>query len=213
MRLLAIETAYDICGAAIVSAEGVEALEEEPAPRRHNEQLAPAVQRVMQSAGLAYEDLDAIAISVGPGGYTGLRVGMSYVKGLAFGTGLPLIPVPTLPSLLAGETLAAPDWVVTWSHGENVYALRKGGSPPPEEVRFMPWEEFLPLAEDQTIAGYLLERFLPQAGITVISTVPSAEKVGRYALENRLEPVAEPATLIPDYHHDFTERLSRHAHS
>ncbi|MEE9162530.1 MAG: tRNA (adenosine(37)-N6)-threonylcarbamoyltransferase complex dimerization subunit type 1 TsaB [Candidatus Neomarinimicrobiota bacterium] len=212
MRLLAIETAYDICGAAVMSAEGVEGLEEEPAPRRHNEQLAPAVQRVMQSAGRAYEDLDAIAISVGPGGYTGLRVGMSYVKGLAFGTGLPLIPVPTLPSLLAGETVA-PDWVVTWSHGENVYALRTSGFVPPGEVRFLPWEEFLPLAKNQTIAGYLLERFLPPAGITIIPTVPSAEKVGRYALENRLKPVEEPGTLVPDYHNDFTERLSRHAHS
>ncbi len=212
MRLLAIETAYDICGAAVISSKGVEGLEEEPAARRHNEQLAPAVQRLMQSAGRAYDDLDAIAISVGPGGYTGLRVGMSYAKGLAFGTGLPLIPVPTLPSMLAGEALT-PDWVVTWSHGENVYALRTSGSAQPAEVRLLRWEEFLPLAMDQTIAGHLLERFLPQAGITVIPTAPSAEKVGRYALENRLEPVKEPAALVPDYHDDITERLSRHAHS
>ena len=101
MTYLAIETAYDVCGVALVNASGVEALEEQVAPRRHNELLAVSVDRLLADSGRRLSDLDGIALSVGPGSFTGLRIGMSYAKGLALGTGLPIIPVPTLPSLLA----------------------------------------------------------------------------------------------------------------
>jgi len=62
MRLLALETAYDVCGAALVSDSGIEDLEEQLAPRRHNEVLAPAVERLLARAGRRFEDLDGIAL-------------------------------------------------------------------------------------------------------------------------------------------------------
>ena len=211
MRLLALETAYDVCGAALVSDTGIEALEEQLASRRHNEVLAPAVKRLLAGADRRFEDLDGIALSAGPGSYTGLRVGMSYAKGLAFGTGLPVIPVPTLPCLLEGEEIDTPDWVVTWSHGRNVYAVQPEGNGRWGEVRFLGWDEFTRLAEGQTVAGYLLDRFHPGPSITVLETCPSAVKVGKFALARRLKPASDLAALVPNYHHEYQVRLSNHA--
>ena len=213
MRLLAIETAYDVCGAAIVGINGPEAMVERTAPRQHNEVLAPAVMRVLAKAGLTWADLDGIALSIGPGGYTGLRVGMSYVKGLAFATGLPVIPVPTLPSMLVGALDGDFDWVATWSHGDQVYTSPAVDPPQPDAVEATTWDEFAQRVGGVSVAGYRLERFLPAEGMRVVNTPPSAEKVGRYALTHRLEPSADLAALVPDYHHDYEKRLRRHAHS
>lgn len=213
MRLLTIETAYDVCGAAVMSEAGVEMVEERHAPRCHNEVLAPAVERLLGALGCRFTDLDGIALSMGPGSYTGLRVGMSYAKGLAFGTGLPVIPVPSLPSLLVGEELARPDWVAAWSHGRNVYALQPRGSDGWSEVHFMGWDDFARLAKGGTVAGYLLDRFLPCPVLTVVQTCPSAVKVGKFALERRLPPASDLAALVPDYHQEFQRRLSSYAHS
>ncbi len=183
------------------------------APRQHNEVLAPAVMRVLEQAGRSFSDLDAIALSMGPGAYTGLRVGMSYVKGLAFATGLPVIPVPTLPSLLAGELVGEFNWVATWSHGNQVYTDPASEPPQPDAVRASTWDEFAQLARGASVGGYLLERFLPAEDIRVINIPPSAGKVGSFALAQRLEPSADLAALVPDYHHDFEKKLRRHAHS
>lgn len=213
MRLLALETAYDVCGAALVDDTGVEALEEQRAPRRHNEVLAPAVGRLLSGAGRRFDDLDGIALSAGPGSYTGLRVGMSYAKGLAYGTGLPVIPVPSLPSLLEGEEIDSPDWVAAWSHGRNVYAVQPEGNDRWGEVYFMGWDDFARRAAGGTVAGYLLDRFQPGSSISVVETCPSAAKVGKFALARRLPPASDLAALVPDYHHEYQVRLSSHAHS
>lgn len=213
MRLLAIETAYDICGVALIRGGRVEGLEEQSVRRRHSEILAPSVERLLRSAGCRFADLDAVALSMGPGSYTGLRVGMSYAKGVAFGTGLPIIPVPTLPSLLVGEKIALPDWVAAWSHGRNVYALQRAEGDEWGEVRFMGWDDFAPRARGQTVAGYLLDRFLPSPDLTIVQTCPSAVKVGKFALEKRLPPASDVANLVPDYHQEYQLRLSSHAHS
>lgn len=208
--LLAIETAYDVCGVAVVSASGVEALEEQVAPRRHNELLAVSVEQLLADSGRRLSDLDGIALSVGPGSYTGLRIGMSYAKGLALGTGLPVIPVPTLPSLLVGERLRPPHWVATWSHGAQIYAARVEHMDHIEEIQSMTWDAFASLAVGQTVAGYLLDRFLVSEGptkagqdMTVLETCPSAAKIGKFALERGLSPASDLGTLIPDYHHQF----------
>lgn len=208
--LLAIETAYDICGVALVNSSGVEALEEQVAPRRHNELLAVSVEKLLADSGRRLTDLDGIALSVGPGSFTGLRIGMSYAKGLALGTGLPVIPVPTLPSLLLGERFRPPHWVATWSHGVQIYAMRVNHRDHFEEVQSMTWDAFASLAEGQIVAGYLLDRFLVSDGpnkadrdMTVLETCPSAAKIGKFALERGLSPASDLGTLIPDYHHQF----------
>jgi len=67
--------------------------------RAHSEKLLISVDEVLNSAGIKIKDVMAIAVSAGPGSFTGLRIGMSAAKGLAFGAGLPIIPVPTFDAI------------------------------------------------------------------------------------------------------------------
>ncbi len=75
-------------------------------PRRQASLTAPMVQEVLAEAGLTVKDCDAVCVSKGPGSYTGLRVGVSTAKGLAFGAGLPLIAIGTLDILASGAIMA-----------------------------------------------------------------------------------------------------------
>ena len=104
--ILAIETSADICSAAI-SANGV-TLDSETltTPRSQSAQLVPIIQKLLERNGLNTSDLAAVAVSSGPGSYTGLRVGVSTAKGICFGSKLPLIGVGTL-ELLAQHAIAA----------------------------------------------------------------------------------------------------------
>jgi len=213
MSLLAIETAHDLCGVALFGNSGLEALDDQVSPRRHNEILALMVQRLLAKADYKVSDLDGIALSIGPGSYTGLRVGMSYIKGLAFAYDLPVIPVPTLPALLEGEQIEQPDWIATWSHGQNVYTMQIGENGHWSAVRYMGWDEFIQHAAGQTVAGYHLDRFQPHLDISVVEICPSAAKVGKFALARRLAPVPDLATLVCAYHHEFEARLSCYVNS
>ncbi len=204
MTLLAIETAYDVCGAALVSTDQeVLGLEEQVAPRRHNELLAPAVERLLGTAGLQWGDLTGIAVSAGPGSYSGLRIGLSYAKGAAWGAGLPVYPVPTLASLLLDSPLLPPHWIAAWSHREQVYAQLREGEAEFGAIDCLDWPTFAQRAAGETIAGYLLERFLPAAGITYVQTCPSAAKVGKFVLAHNLRPTSDLDNLVPDYHHEL----------
>ena len=206
MMLLAVETAYDVCGAALLDGTDVAHIREQHAPRRHNEMLAPQVAELLAEAQVASTELEAIAVSVGPGSFTGLRVGMSYVKGLAFGAELPVIPVPTLPSLVEGEKIQ-PRWIATLSHGDIVFAIASDGNDTWTEVQALSWEQLLQLAAGELVAGYSLERFQPWEGLNIVTTCPSAAKVGKFARRKQLA-AADLASLVPDYHHEFQPATS-----
>ncbi len=99
MSVLGIETATSLCAAALVAGETVAVEERIDQERVHAEQLLLLVDRVLRSSGKRLEDLDGIAVSIGPGSFTGLRIGLSIAKGLSFASGVPLVAVPTLASL------------------------------------------------------------------------------------------------------------------
>jgi len=71
----------------------------EPASRSHVASLPALVERVLARASLAIGDVEGLAISIGPGSFTGLRIGLGLAKGIAFAGGLPLAAVPTLEAL------------------------------------------------------------------------------------------------------------------
>ena len=93
MRLLAIETATLEVGASVIGADGPIAVSRSRPGRRHAESLHPAIADVLDRARLRIMDLDAVAVDIGPGLFTGLRVGVATAKGIAFATGTPLVPV------------------------------------------------------------------------------------------------------------------------
>lgn len=98
--ILCIETASTNCSVAIGRGAEVLALKEDYSRNfSHAERLHIFIQEILEENNIQLEDLDGIAISEGPGSYTGLRIGVSAAKGLCYSLGLPLIAVPTLTSL------------------------------------------------------------------------------------------------------------------
>lgn len=117
MNVLGIDTSTPGSAACVLRDDG-EAFEVEPAPERlsappgHARELMPAVARCMDEAGLAWRDVDAIAVGVGPGPFTGLRIGVATARALASAHGTELRPVSSLAALalgIEGATLAAID--------------------------------------------------------------------------------------------------------
>lgn len=97
MRILAVETSTMSGGVAVMdSAAGPVAEARLSVRAAHSERLMTGVDYVLSRSGLRVEDMDALAVAVGPGSFTGLRIGLAAVKGLAFATGLPVAAVPTL---------------------------------------------------------------------------------------------------------------------
>lgn len=97
--ILNIETSGRICSVALTRDGAVEFQLENREGMAHAEQLAPYVERCMEELKRKEWQLDAVAVSIGPGSYTGLRIGLSLAKGVAFGLDIPLIGVSTLKIL------------------------------------------------------------------------------------------------------------------
>jgi tRNA threonylcarbamoyl adenosine modification protein YeaZ len=107
MLLLAIDTALAVCAAAVFDSDGAKVLASESIAmaRGHAEALMPLVARVMDRADIAFSELDRIAVTTGPGSFTGLRVGISAARGVALVSGKPAVGISTLPAY-AGPHLA-----------------------------------------------------------------------------------------------------------
>jgi tRNA threonylcarbamoyladenosine biosynthesis protein TsaB len=103
MRVLAIDTALEACSAAVLDTEHVAMSVHESLPklRGHAEALMPMIARVMDRAGLDFAALDRIAVTTGPGSFTGLRVGLAAARGIALATGKPAIGLSTLAAYAA----------------------------------------------------------------------------------------------------------------
>ncbi|MDB3887418.1 tRNA (adenosine(37)-N6)-threonylcarbamoyltransferase complex dimerization subunit type 1 TsaB [bacterium] len=97
--ILGVETATKVCSVAITSNNKVLAFKEEGEEFSHAEKLNSFVQETLKEAGVSLKDIDAFAVSKGPGSYTGLRIGVSTVKGFCYALNKPLISVDTLQSL------------------------------------------------------------------------------------------------------------------
>lgn len=98
-KILTIETSTECCSAALCEGMQVLAQRSSDASKVHASMLAPFVEQVLSEASVKTEELAAVAVSEGPGSYTGLRVGVSTAKGICFGLGIPLIAIDTLKIL------------------------------------------------------------------------------------------------------------------
>lgn len=99
MRILAVETATAWQSVAIVEGDRVVARSDEDATGSHARRLVPAIDRLLASCGMALTDMEGLAVSIGPGSFTGLRVGLATMLGFRLVTGLPLAAVPTLEAM------------------------------------------------------------------------------------------------------------------
>jgi tRNA threonylcarbamoyl adenosine modification protein YeaZ len=108
MRVLALDTALDACAAAVLDTEQRDLVASETVPmtRGHAEALLPLIARVMDTARLDFADLDRIAVTVGPGSFTGVRVGIAAARGIALAAAKPAIGLTTLAALTAPHVAA-----------------------------------------------------------------------------------------------------------
>ena len=101
--LIAIDTATDYASLALHDGFRVRAEHTWESPRRHTVELLPRLVAALEQMGLGAEHLSGVAVTRGPGSFTGLRVGMAVAKGLALARGLPLVGVPTLDVVAAAQ--------------------------------------------------------------------------------------------------------------
>jgi len=127
MLILAVETSSPVCGVSLCTSKGEKDKEVLIHPRIHAEKLAVICQDLLLRHTLKVSQLDGIAVSAGPGSFTGLRIGMSFVKGLAYAHQVPVAAVNTLYAFreatresnrAEGQTV----WVIH-SHRDFIYTL------------------------------------------------------------------------------------------
>lgn len=134
--LLALETATDVCSVAVAPAGDVTVELTLSRPRAHAEHLVPLIADALRYAGLTPASLAAVAVSQGPGSYTGLRIGVSTAKGLTLATGARLIGVPSLlaqahralPAAAPGDRICAAFQARRHEVYAAVYAVEAGGT-------------------------------------------------------------------------------------
>lgn len=102
MRILAFDTATTACSAAVWADGHVVARRFRPMPRGQAEALIPMVTEVMNEAGVAFDGLDLLAATIGPGAFTGLRIGLAAARGMALAAALPCLGVTTLEAVAEG---------------------------------------------------------------------------------------------------------------
>jgi tRNA threonylcarbamoyladenosine biosynthesis protein TsaB len=212
VNVLGFDTATAASAVCVLRADG-EAFEIAPAPDRlerppaHARELMPAVREAMEAAGLAYRELGAIGVGVGPGSFTGLRIGVSTARALAHATGAELRPVSSLRALAAGIEAPVRLPLIDAKRGELFAALYEGG-----EERWAPFaasaEELVQRLRDSRAparaAGDGAVRFrdvLEEAGIAVEPAGSSAHVVRglHVARLAALAPARPPEAVVPDY--------------
>ena len=100
--LLYIETATDVCSVALAEGEMLLSVEEQHGGNFHAQQLMPLIDKALKKAEMDKKRLQGVVLSIGPGSYTGLRIGTSTAKGICYALNIPLIAVSTLQSIVMG---------------------------------------------------------------------------------------------------------------
>lgn len=137
MIVLALDTALGACSAAVVDDGRTLAARSEPMTRGHQERLAPLVAEVVAEAAVGFDRLDRVAVTRGPGSFTGLRVGLAFARSLALARGLPCVGAGTLEAL-AVETGGAVLAAISAPQGRLYVQRFEAGAPAAEAVLVQP---------------------------------------------------------------------------
>jgi tRNA threonylcarbamoyladenosine biosynthesis protein TsaB len=172
------------------------------APATHGERLPSDIARTLDAAGVSLDSIERLAVLAGPGSFTGLRVGIAAMQGLAFARGLTIVPVSALEAVARqAQRTVAPDRVIAaWvdAHRGEVFAATYGGSPlqetsPPTVA-----------SPDETARGYLgLEAspiFFAGDGAVRYREAIAAALGARAEIQSRAAPLAAEAARIAAMH-------------
>lgn len=121
--LLAVDTSNEWMGLAIYDGKQVVGERAWRSSQRHTVELAPAIQELLTRSNVRMDDLTAFGVALGPGSFTSLRVGLAFVKGLAFARNIPIIGIPTLDILAHAQPMSELPLAVAIQAGRGRYAL------------------------------------------------------------------------------------------
>lgn len=177
-NFISINTVTNICSVSLfIKGEFIESLDniEEFS---HTKVLAPLVQEILIKHKLKIMNLDFVSLSVGPGSYSGIKVGVSFVKGIAISTGLPIVPVNQFLCFNDFISNKGYYYICLHSHRNNVfYQLFKNGIPQ-EDAKC---NEYKVINLNHAIYGYHLDLI---SEIKYHKLVPSSKDIGVYAYKN-----------------------------
>ena len=209
---LAIDTATDHIGLSLDDGDEVLAERVWQSKRHHTVELAPEVALMLRDCAVAPSDLKGIAVALGPGSYTGLRIGMAVAKGLALAHGLPMVGVPTLDILAEAQQPAEEPLLAVIKAGRSRVAAvwykwgRQNWQPQTDPESFT-WDELLDKLKNPTlVCGEIgSERKHLQREKNAMVLPPAAclrrpsflAQIGRRKIE--AEGPDDPAALAPTY--------------
>lgn len=204
MNILAIETSSDNCSIALIKDGKCVAIIEESVPRQHAEILPVFYSKLLMKGKFDLNDIDAIAVSIGPGSFTGLRIGLSYSKGLAYSHSLPIIPVPTLSSMLYGSNANNDNTLVIISSHKDIYYYQKFAthSNTSSDIETVELKNIDDLHDINSfnIIQYGSDSLFSESNIKYQTVIPSAKLIGELAHLNQDEWIVnEPYKLVPKY--------------
>ena len=214
--ILNIETATTNCSVSIAH-EGLVVSFKEMAEANysHAEQLHVFIQEVLQEAKISLSDLKAIAVSKGPGSYTGLRIGVSAAKGLCYALNLPLIAVPTLKSLSLQCQLQAGEVAVPMLDARRMEVYMCAFDHKGSEIRQTEAKILEKNSLSEWMASYSKVYFIGsgaqkafevhnQSNISVLDTLPSAKEMSGLSYQKYVsEHFEDVAYFEPYYLKDF----------
>ncbi len=200
MKILAIETATEVCGIAYFENDKMQGLEEATIPREHAKSLPMFYKALQEKTHFKLDDLDGIAVSIGPGSFTGLRIGLSFAKGLAYSHDLPIIPVPTLRGIAMDSNSDNPFYVLLFSHRDMIYHQSYSGkSSPVSDPSVNSWDDLAIKIENSTCFHVNCDKFMENHGNAEKVQV-SAKNIGALACEHFDDWVKNnPYMLVPNY--------------
>jgi len=179
-NILAIETATNICSISLFLDGDFVETKDSTEPRSHAVKLPVFTDKILKKYNCKVSDLDGIAISSGPGSYTGLRIGMSLAKGLAFSSNLPLLPVKTLLAMDMNINENFPHWVCIHSHRNMVFAQKFHEHESVSEPLCIPLDDL----DSFPIFGTELQN---NNDIYFTEILPTSKNIGIFALKNVIE--------------------------
>lgn len=191
MKILALDTCLPACSAAVLDGDAVLAGKFEPMMKGHQERLATMVREVMADAGIAFDQLNRIGVTVGPGSFTGLRVGVAFAKGLSAALGVPCLGVGALQAL-AGERPGLVVAAVDARRGQVYAQAFRGGRPLMEPAALRAEDaaaEIARLGQPDAIVGSgapLLAPSFPQSHLDA-EALPNPAVVARLAAVSTLD--------------------------
>ncbi|UCD54648.1 MAG: tRNA (adenosine(37)-N6)-threonylcarbamoyltransferase complex dimerization subunit type 1 TsaB [Candidatus Omnitrophota bacterium] len=210
MKILAIDTSTEYLSLAIADNGRILARFHEKEDMKHSSLLVPTIDKLLKKCGLKLKDINAIALSIGPGSFTGLRIGVATCKGINLALGIPIVAVPTLDAIaynfIASERVLCP---LIDAKKQKVYACFYKGTERLSDYMLLDMEGLLKKIDKPTLVfGSAIKIYgerCKENRLVRISTKdwhPKAEIVAKLGLAKALRrQFANPYKLAPLYLH------------